>query len=483
VRSYRVGGSVAALSPDGTAMVFGDAAGSVRFLDLATGAATQSVSAHQGGVQAASFTPGGKTAITSGDDGKSRAWDVATHQVVRTFAGHAGAIWAQVISADGSALYTGSDDGTAIAWDLTGRQSFGTTFRAAASNPAAGVWNVALSPDGKRLAVGATDGTVNVWGLRPPRKIESFRAVPGIVAAVSFSAGGQSLLVVGDSSAQPGPGVHGYLRIWGLYPKPRLLRELRGLPQFISWATFSPDGKTVAATGATPSNPSSLAHGTHGDGLVAEWNPATGTLLARPTLLRGGGPAVDVAFAARGRTVVVTQFGNKAAVVDPARRKVLARWDGSPTAEFMLGAAVSPDGKRVATADLEGYLRVLDAATGKPVLPTIRASGNYVDSVNWSSDGTRLVTAGNDGTVRLYDARSGQQIGTSLPVGSDYPYATFSRDGRMIVATDATGQVWLYPATAAGWETYACRLANRQLTRTEWSKFLPGHPYQQVCRR
>jgi WD40 repeat protein len=113
-----------------------------------------------------------------------------------------------------------------------------------------------------------------------------------------------------------------------------------------------------------------------------------------------------------------------------------------------------------------------------------------VYSVGWSPDGTRLVTAGSDGTVRLYDATTGQQIGTSLPVpGADlgngangYLYVTFSPDGQTIAITDTTGRVWLYPATAAGWEAYACRLANRQLTRAEWSQFLPGHPYQQICR-
>jgi len=187
--------------------------------------------------------------------------------------------------------------------------------------------------------------------------------------------------------------------------------------------------------------------------------------------------------------VAVAQFGNKATVVDPAVGKILARWNSSPTAQYMLGAALSPDGTRVATADLEGYLRVWNAATGKQVLPGIRASAVYVYSVAWSSDGSRVVTAGSDGTVRLYDARTGQQIGSSLPVpGADlsastssFLYVTFSPDGRTIVATDTAGRVWLYPATAAGWETYACRLANRQLTRAEWSQFVPGHPYRQVC--
>jgi len=488
VRSYQAGGLVAALSPDGTTMVFGDAAGSVRFLDLATGAVTQSVSAHAGGVRAVGFTPDGKTAITSGNDGRSLVWDVATRQVVRTFAGHAGAVTMQAVSADGSTLYTAGEDGTAIAWDLSGKRSFGTTFRAAVLDPRVGAWNVALSPDGRTLAVGGTDGTVNLWDVRSLRTIESFRAVPGAVAAVSFGTGGRSLLVAGDSLTDPS---RGYLRIWRLRPEPRLLRELPGLSR-TTWASFSPDGKTAAATGAAPGNPGGLANGPQGDGLVAEWNGGTGKLLAKPTVLRGGGEAIDVAFAAHGTTVVVTQFSNKAAIVDPARRKVLARWNGSPTAQYMFGAALSPDGTRVATADLEGYLRVWNASTGKQVLPAIRASAAYLYSAAWSSDGSRLVTAGSDATVRLYDASTGQPIGTPLPAPgstaallppSGYLYATFSPDGRTIVATDTAGRVWLYPATAAGWEAYACRLANRELTRAEWSKFLPGHPYQQVCRR
>ena len=488
VRSYPVGGLVAALSPDGTTMVFGDAAGSVRFLDLSTGAVTQSVSAHPGGVRVVGFTPDSTTAITSGNDGRTLVWDVATHQVVRTFAGHAGAVSVQAISADGSTLYTGGDDGTAIAWDLSGKRSFGTTFRAAASDPRLGNWNVALSPDGRTLAVGGTDGTVNLWNARTLREISTFRALPAPVGAVSFGAGGRSLLVAGNGTGSwP---ARGYLRIWSLGRKPRLLHVLPGIPH-LTWATISPDGRIVAATGGPLSNPRGPVPGAVGDGLVAEWNAATGELLARPTLLRGGGEAVDVAFAARGTTVAVAQLGNRAAVVDPARRKILGRWNGSPTAQYMLGAALSPGGTRVATADLEGYLRVRTAATGKQLLPAIRASANYLYSVAWSSDGSRLLTAGDDGTVRLYDATSGEPVGTPLAVpgafaafsAGGYLYATFSPDGRTIAVTDDTGRVWLYPATAAGWEAYACRLANRELTRAEWSKFLPGHPYQQVCRR
>ena len=75
--------------------------------------------------------------------------------------------------------------------------------------------------------------------------------------------------------------------------------------------------------------------------------------------------------------------------------------------------------------------------------------------------------------------------GAGLSTGPSFYlyYVAFSPDGRTIVATHTSGRVWLCPATVAGWEAYACRLANRRLTRAEWSQFLPGHPYQQVCPR
>jgi WD40 repeat protein/class 3 adenylate cyclase len=476
VRVYDVSGGTAALSTDGRTLVTGDVGGSVRFLDLRTGAVDTSVSAHDDAVVHVGFTPDGKTAITSGEDGKARVWDVATRRSVRTLVGHAGRIHGQAISPDGSTLYTGSFDTTALAWDLSGTRSFGRTFRGAESDPNAGAPNVAISPDGSTVAVGATDGTVNIWDARSLRKRQSFRAGPGLVAAVSFSPNGRSLLVAGDTNTRP---PHGYIGSWRLGPTPRLLHKLKGLPIY-TWASFSPDGKVIAATGPSQSQLGEAA--SVGDGLVAEWDAASGRLLAKPTHIPGGGYTDDLSFAASGTAVAVSQFGNMAAVVDPARREVLAHWKTSSDAELTLGVALAPDARRVATTDFNGFLRVWDASSGRAVLPPIHASEVDVTGVEWSPDGSRLVTAGGDGTVRLYNAKTGQQIGTSLPIARQlFTYATFSPDGRTIVATDAAGQVWMYPGTAAGWAAYACRLANRNLTRSEWSRLVPGHAYGQIC--
>ena len=478
LRTYPVGGA-AGLSPNGKTVVSGDGRGTVRFLDLASGGVTTSVAAHSGGVEEVGFTPDGRSAITSGDDGKSLVWDVANHQVRTSLVGHAAEIKGQAVSPDGSTLYTGSFDTTVLASNLNGRGGFVRSFVGAQLNPALMAWNVALSPNGRVLAEGGTTGRVNLWDTRTLRKLGSFQAVPGLVAAVSFGAAGRTLLVAGD---QLNSNPRDWLRVWRLGAHPTLEHELTGGPPLYTWATFSPDGRFIAATGVTPAE-LGASGGPKGDGLVAEWS-ASGRLLAAPTHLTGGGGANDVSIADHGPRVAVSQLHDRVAVVDPTHRAVLSRWH-DPTDGLTLGVALSPDGRTVAAVDLDGLLREWRAADGRPTLSPIRASEVAAYSVNWSPDGSRLLTAGSDSTVRIYDARTGQQIGTSLPMpGQDQvndPYAIYSRDGQTIAASDSTGRLWLYPGALPGWEAYACHLAGRNLTRAEWSKFVPGQPYRRVC--
>jgi hypothetical protein len=336
---------------------------------------------------------------------------------------------------------------------------------------------LAWRPDGKLMAVGGTNGTVNLWQLHPLHMTASFAAVRGIVVALSFSPDGKSLLVAGngDPATQPGGGT---LRIWRLQPTPRVMLNLHGFWRNL-WASYNADGSVVAATGTPADAPGGFAQGGQGDGQVGEWDARTGKLLATPIRLQGHGEADAARFASHGTTVAVAQLGNWAAMVDPAHRKVLRRWQAS--SEFLLDAALSPDGTRVATVDYDGYLRLWNAASAKPVLPQVRMSQGSANSVVWSPDGTQLLTAGADGTIRFYDSHTGQQLGTSITLPSDSASASYSPDGRTIAIGDLTGRVWLYPATIEGWTAYACQVANRNLTRTEWSKYVPGRAYRKIC--
>ena len=76
---------------------------------------------------------------------------------------------------------------------------------------------------------------------------------------------------------------------------------------------------------------------------------------------------------------------------------------------FVYGIALSPDGRRIATASQDETARVWDAATGLQ-LAVLRGNDDGVNAVAFGLDGTTIATAGLDGTVRTWDAATGRQL-------------------------------------------------------------------------
>jgi WD40 repeat protein len=73
-------------------------------------------------------------------------------------------------------------------------------------------------------------------------------------------------------------------------------------------------------------------------------------------------------------------------------------------------AAFSPDGRRIASSDQDGWVKVWDAHTGQELLPAFRAHQEHARSVVFSPDGKILVTGSYDGTVKTWDAWTGRQL-------------------------------------------------------------------------
>jgi hypothetical protein len=54
------------------------------------------------------------------------------------------------------------------------------------------------------------------------------------------------------------------------------------------------------------------------------------------------------------------------------------------------------------------------------------------------------------------------------------------RGGQLVVVNeDGTGMLW--PMSVHVWESHACAVAHRNLTREEWQRFAPGQPYRRTC--
>jgi len=102
-----------------------------------------------------------------------------------------------------------------------------------------------------------------------------------------------------------------------------------------------------------------------------------------------------------------------------------------------------------------------------------------VDAVALSPDGKTLATGDLDGTARLWDLATHAQIGP--PLGKEVSGVAFSPDG-MTLATAGPGGAQLWPISPpANLLDAVCAIAGGSLTRQEWSTYIPSEPFQRVC--
>ncbi len=116
----------------------------------------------------------------------------------------------------------------------------------------------------------------------------------------------------------------------------------------------------------------------------------------------------------------------------------------------VLGAAFSPNGRRVITGGEYGTAKIWDVASGQAILELKGLHGS-VECVAFSPDGGRVVTGGGEhgsgiipGEAKLWDAGTGQLVLEFKGHTSRIRCVAFSPDGRQIVtgSEDHTAKVW-----------------------------------------
>jgi WD40 repeat protein/DNA-binding SARP family transcriptional activator len=219
-------------------------------------------------------------------------------------------------------------------------------------------------------------------------------------------------------------GVDETAKVWDVDSGQQLL-TLTGAPGDTGYSVaFSPDGRLLATSWTSQ---------------VIVWDAATGErLFTLPGEVFG--MAVDhLDFSPDGTRLAVANMDGLPKVWDLVTRAEVYSLTGHT--QICDGIAFSPDGKRLATGDLAGIVKIWDALTGQE-LATLE-HGGMVHSVTFSPDGGRVASASDNGRLMVWETATGRSV-LSLPARSGLYDVTYMPDGERLVSVhqDGTTAVW-----------------------------------------
>jgi WD40 repeat protein len=212
------------------------------------------------------------------------------------------------------------------------------------------------------------------------------------------------------------------------------LFTMTGHTDHVSCVAYSPDGKLIA------SGTGQWSRG--GVGEIMIWDRATGERLA---LIRQPGQISNIDFSPDSQRIAASsvrwegQEDVSVRVWSVAGEQLMTFGDSTWDAVF------SPDGRQLATASGDGFVRLWNANDGslqREIAGHSQSANKSAHDLSFSPDGKRLASVGRDGSCRVYSAETGEEFLTLNGYG-DLRHLAFSPDGRFLTFSGYGDALWI----------------------------------------
>lgn len=281
---------------------------------------------------------------------------------------------------------------------------------------------VGLTPDGRTCVSGSADNTVCVWDVATGALLRTLAAHSKDVRSVAITPDAK-IAVSGSADAT--------VCVWDVRTG-LLLRTLTG-DQDVLQVAITADGKTVVSG--------------HSDSTIRAWDVVTGAPMRTFT-----SHAADLSFPPGVWALAITPDGRTCVSADADRLcvwnvpkgELVRTLDGHT--EWVMAAALTPDGCTVVSGGEDGTLRVWDTATGEQ-LRMIAVPASRVEGVALTPDGRTAICVDDDSPVTVWNIVNGAILrDTKQEVWSSGPLA-IAADGQMAVLGDNVGKLVVWDLT------------------------------------
>jgi len=250
--------------------------------------------------------------------------------------------------------------------------------------------------------------------LSEPDNVLRFIGTQKSVPAIAFSADGQWLLTAGGDMR---------VRIWNVKSQ-REVQQFRGHVEQIAQLLWAPDGLRIISICQV--------------GTINLW-PRAGVPDVRQ--VECGFGLYSMTYQRNGPLLAVAGVSSDVVLVDSLTGRTMRRLPGHRPTVFGLG--FDSAGKRIATGDRGGVVRIWDVATGT-LLRTITAHKGSADATLFLRDGSLLASAGMDGAIRFWDPSTGEKLGELFGHTQRVHSLAVSPDGSLLASAsdDHTVRLW-----------------------------------------
>ncbi|MBX3397639.1 MAG: PQQ-binding-like beta-propeller repeat protein [Gemmataceae bacterium] len=361
-------------SPDGKQVLTSGDATTATIWDTATGKPVRTLERKQRAIGAANWSHDGKRLVTSGNRDIT-VWDTQTGTELRSFPSIAFYSCRPSFNKDGTRIVSNGFGASGTFDPETGKQ----LVRVPPGGN--GTTNIArFHPDGTRFVASATDGIARVHKTDDGSIVLEIKGHKTGVGSSAYSADGKRIVTTSDRT----------LRLWDAESGKELKSWLTtgGLLD----ATFHPNGDRILSVEA---------------GAVKVWAIDAEPVQVLP--VEPGSWIIDATFSPDGKEVAAGSTGKVgwyADVWDLATNKTRLQLGNH---DYVVHQVIySPDGSRILTRTGTGRSTIWDAKSGKELLDpdTQKDQKDWSDISGFNRDGTKLVSL-KGGSLQLRDLKTG----------------------------------------------------------------------------